>query len=314
MFLLRREYRDGGERPENVFLHAEVIPEWPGAGPPERMIRVAAETAESGRRAARVRLPEPPAGGSVTVRYRFSSVRGGAEWYSPVYTVSVPSDELIADLYRIPEEGGGNLVPAEGRGYFLLVLPVADGDRPGRIPYGFGAMRKKPAPSLCRAAVEAAEGLPLVVEIPEALSVLKERPMPYFLYRLERGGFLRSDKIACARITLPDTEADIVSARLLWADPAWRAVNVSPMEAKGFPPGELSGGLEGFSEDLDVWRSERFSALSRLRAPRVFEAYVFGPSGSRVEYYFQAVVRLPSGGYAAGWRNREGGRNWEVTL
>ncbi|MEW6720141.1 MAG: hypothetical protein AB1346_06810 [Thermodesulfobacteriota bacterium] len=314
MFLLRREYRDGADRPEIVFLHAEVVPEWAGAGAPERMIRVAAETAEPGRRAAHVRIPEPPGGGSVSVRYRFSAVRDGAEWYSPSYAVSVPSDELIADLFRIPEEGGGNLVPAEGRGYFRLVLPVAGGERPGRIPYGYGAMRKKPAPSLCRAAVEAGNGPPPVVEIPEALSVLKERPMPYFLYHVSEDGSLRSDKIACARITLADAEGDIVSARLLWGDPAWRAMNVSPMEAKGFPAGPLSAGRESFEEDIDAWRSERLEALSRLRAPRVFEAYVFGPSGSRVEHCFQAVVRLPSGGYAVRWRNREGGRNWEVTL
>ncbi len=114
----------------------------------------------------------------------------------------------------------------------------------GTIRFGFGAMRKKPSPSLCRAAVDAGNGPAPVIEIPEALSVLKNRPMPYFLYHLSGDGILRSDKIACARITMPDADGDVVSARLVWGDPAWRAVNMSPMEAKGFPPGRHSAAEE----------------------------------------------------------------------
>jgi len=315
MFLLRREYHDGAERPEIVFLHAEVIPGWPGAGPPVRTTLVAVPSSEAGRRLACVRLPEPPSAESVIVRYRFSAVRAGQEWFSPWYRVEVPSDELFADLFRIPEIEPGNLPPAEGRGFFRVVLPTADGEAAtGTFRYGFGAMRKKPSLSLCRASVDAGDGPAPVVEIPEALSVLKNRPMPYFLYHVSGDGRLRSDKIACARVTLSDPEGAVVSARLLWGDPAWRAVNVSPMEAKGFPAGRYSAAEEQFAPDLEDWRAGRAAALARLRSPKVFEAFVYGPSGSVVEHCIQTVERLPSGGHEVRWRNREGGGNWKVTL
>lgn len=316
MFLLRREYRDGAERPEIVFLHAVLTPEGAGAGPPYRTTQVVAPApATPGRRVAYLRLPEPPEGGCVSVRYRFSAARGGAEWYSPPYEIVVPSDDLISDLYRLPEEGAGNLPPAPGRGHFRLVLPLAEGERAaGTFRFGFGAMRKKPSPALCKVAIDAGNGPAPVIEIPEALSVLKNRPMPYFLYHLSGNGTLHADKIACARITLPDADGDVVSARMVWGDPAWRAVNVSPMEAKGFPAGAASAAEEFFAEDREAFLAERSSVLARLPAPRVFEAYVFGPSGERVEHCFQAVVRLPSGGTEVRWRNREGGGNWEVTL
>ncbi|MBE0607303.1 MAG: hypothetical protein IH610_13575, partial [Deltaproteobacteria bacterium] len=55
-------------------------------------------------------------------------------------------------------------------------------------------------------------------------------------------------------------------------------------------------------------------ALSLLPLPRVFEAFVFGPSGSGVEFCFQTVERLPDGGFEVRWRNRKGGGNWVVTL
>jgi hypothetical protein len=315
MFLLRREYRDGAEHPEIVFLHAEAAPEGAGAGPPFRTTQVAVPSADAGRRVAHLRIPEPPAGGRVVVDYRFSALRGGAEWYSPPYRVEIPSDDLISDLFRVPEEAGGNLGPAADRGFFRLIVPLAGEERAeGVIRYGFGAMRKKPSPSLCRAAIDAGDGPAPVIEIPEALSVLKNRPMPYFLYHLSGDGRLRGDKIACARITLTDTEGDVVCARLIWGDPAWRAVNVSHMEAKGFPPGEFRAAGEFFSEDVEGWRSGRAELLSRLPSPRVFEAYVYGPSGRNVEHCFQAVVRLPSGGTEVRWRNRGEGGNWAVTL
>jgi hypothetical protein len=315
MFLLRREYRDGAERPEIVFLHAEVTVEGVEAASPCRTTRVVVPAAEPGRRVAHLSLPEPPEGGRILVRYRFSAVLGGREWYSPSYRVEIPSDEVISDLYRVPEDGGGNLVPAAGRGFFRLVLPTDEGERTtGMIRFGFGAMRKKPSPSLCRAAVDAGSGPAPVIEIPEALSVLKNRPMPYFLYHLSGDGKLRSDKIACARITMADAEGDVVSARLVWGDPAWRAVNMSAMEVKGFPPGRHSAAEEYFSEDIGLFRSGRLEALSSIPTPRVFEAYVYGPSESRVEYCFQVAVRLPSGGTEVRWRNRESGGNWSVVL
>jgi hypothetical protein len=315
MFLLRREYRDGAERPEIVFLQATVTPQGAGAGPPYRTLQVAVPTTDPGRRVAFLRVPEPPEGGRAAVRYRFSAVRDGGEWRSPWFEVDVPSDDLISDLYRIPEEGEGNLLPAPGRGYFRLVLPLAEGERgEGIFRFGYGAMRKKPSTALCRASVDAGNEPAPVIEIPQALSVLKNRPMPYFLYHLSGDGTLRADKIACARITFPDAEGDVACARMVWGDPAWRAVNVSPMEAKGFPPGAGAAEDEFFAEDREAFLEARSSALSGIPVPRIFEAYVFGPSGSRVEYCFQTEVRLPSGGSRVRWHNREGGGNWDVIL
>jgi hypothetical protein len=284
---------------------------------------------------AHLALPEPGEGERILVRYRFSTVRGGEERFSPSYEVLVPSDDAIADLYRIPEEGTGNLPPAPGRGQFRLVLPLGEGERAsGPFRFGFGAMRKKPSPSLCRAAIDAGYGPAPVIEAPEALSILKNRPMPYFLYHVSADGKLRADKIACARITLADPDGDVVSARMVWGDSAWRATNLSLMEAKGWAsgPGAAAGGhgapgaaagrnapgfdaaAEFFTEDRAAFLAGREAALSLLPLPRVFEAFVFGPSGSGVEYCFQTVSRRPAGGYEVRWRNREGGGNWVVTL
>jgi len=315
MLCLRREYIDGAERPEMVLLHASVRLEGAPEAPPARCTRVAAPSGTSGRRAAFVRLPEPREGERVVVQYRFSAVLAGTEWYSPFYEVAIPSDEAIADLYRFPEEEGGNLPPAPGRGHFLLELPLEAGERAsGVFRYGFGAMRKKPSPALCRVFVDAGDGPAPVVEAPEALSVLKGRPMPYFLYHLSGAGPLRARKIACARIPLADGAGEVVSARLLWGDTAWRAANLSTMEAKGFPGGPGAAAEEFFAQDRDAFLAARIAGLSRLPAPRVFEAYVFGPEGSRVEYCLQTIVRRPDGTLAARWRNREGGGNWVVTL
>ncbi|MGB7630281.1 MAG: hypothetical protein WBM29_04270, partial [Candidatus Deferrimicrobium sp.] len=173
-----------------------------------------------------------------------------------------------------------------------------------------------------------------VVEAPEALSVLKNRPMPYFLYHVSADGKLRADKIACARITLVDPDGNVVSARMIWGDPAWRATNISLMEAKGRAPGRgaaadghggpgVAAGRgapgfvaagEFFAEDRAAFLAAREAALSLLPVPRIFEAFVFGPSGSGVEYCFQTVSRRPAGGFEVRWRNREGGGNWVVTL
>ena len=315
MLLLRREYRDGAEPPEIVLLHAEVTRHGVSPGATRRFTRVVVPSDPPGRRVAHIPLPEPGEGERILVRYRFSTVRGGEERFSPPYEAVVPSDEAIADLYRAPEEGGGNLPPAPGRGTFRLVLPLGEGERAsGSFRYGFGAMRKKPSPSLCRAAVDAGNGPAPVIEAPEALSVLKNRPMPYFLYHVSADGKLRADKIACARITLADPEGNVVSARMVWADSAWRATNFSFMEAKGFVPGPGAAVDEFIPEDRAAFLARREAALSLLPVPRVFEAFVFGPSGSRVEYCFQTVSRRPDGGYAVRWRNRESGGNWVVTL
>jgi hypothetical protein len=322
MLLLRREYRDGAESPEIVLLHAEVTRQGRSTGLTRRFTRVVVPTETPGRRVAYLPLPEPGEGERALVRYRFSTVRGGEERFSPWYEVDVPSDDAIADLYRIPEEGTPNLPPAPGRGHFRLVLPLGEGERAtGPFRFGYGAMRKKPSPSLCRAAIDAGYGPAPVIEVPEALSVLKNRPMPYFLYHVSADGMLRADKIACARIPFADPEGIVVSARLIWGDSAWRATNLSLMAEATKPRASMPASALGhpwpsefFAEDQAAFFSAREAVLSRLPLPRVFEAFVFGPSGSGVEYCFQTVVRRPDGGFEVRWRNRDGGGNWIVTL
>ena len=315
MLLLRREYRDGAEPPEIVLIHAEVTLRGGAAGASRRLTRAVVPSEVPGRRVAHLPLPEPGDGERILVRYRFSTVYGGEERFSPWYEMDVPSDDAIADLYRISEEGTPNLPPAPGRGHFRLVLPLGEGERAsGSFRFGFGAMRKKPSPSLCRAAIDAGYGPAPVIEAPEALSVLKNRPMPYFLYHVSADGKLRADKIACARIPLADPDGAVVSARMVWGDPAWRATNVSLMEAKGWPSGPGEAAAEFFAEDRAAFLAEREAALSLLPLPRVFEAFVFGPSGSGVEYCFQTVERRPGGGFEVRWRNRESGGNWVLTL
>ena len=264
MLLLRREYRDGAEPPEIVLLHAEVTRHGRSAGPLLRFTRAVVPSDTPGRRVAHLPLPEPGEGERILVRYRFSAVRGGEERFSPSYEVVVPSDDAIADLYRIPEEGTGNLPPAPGRGHFRLVLPLGEGERAsGPFRFGFGAMRKKPSPSLCRAAIDAGNGPAPVIEAPEALSVLKNRPMPYFLYHVSADGKLRADKIACARITLADPDGNVVSARMVWGDPAWRATNLSLMEAKGRAAGPGRRRPRSFSRKT----GRRFSRRGRPLFP-----------------------------------------------
>lgn len=314
MLLLRREYHDGAEPPEIVLLHAEVTRQGGSGGPTRRFTRVVVPSDPPGRRTAHLPLMEPGERERILVRYRFSTVRGGEERFSPPYEVAVPSDDVISDLCRISEEGAGNLPPAPRGEHFRLILPLAEGERAsGSFRYGFGAMRKKPSPSLCRAAIDAECGPAPVIEVPEALSILKNRPMPYFLYHVSGDGKLRADKIACARITLADPDGDVVSARVVWGDSAWRATNLSLMEAKGWAV-ELTKSGEFFAEDRAAFFAAREAALSLLPVPRIFEAFVFGPSGSGVEYCFQTVSRRADGGFEMRWRNREGGGNWVVTL
>jgi hypothetical protein len=315
MLLLRREYRDGAEPPEIVLLHAEVTPHGRTTGPTRRLTRAVVPSEAPGRRVAHLPLPEPGEGERILVRYRFSAVRAGEERFSPWYEAAVPSDDAIADLYRISEEGTSNLPPAPGCGHFRVVLPLGEGERAsGSFRFGFGAMRKKPSPSLCRAVVDAGYGPAPVIEVPEALSVLKNRPMPYFLYHVSADGILRADKISCARIVFADPDGVVVSARMVWGDSAWRATNLSLMEARKFSGGPFAADGEFFAEDRAAFLAGRDAALSLLPVPRGFEAFVFGPSGSGVEYCFQTVARRPDGGFEARWLNREGGGNWAVTL
>jgi len=314
MLALRRLFFDGAARPELVLLHYTAVPE----ETPDRVLArssvVVPPSDEPGRREARIFLPSPPPDGRLLVRYFFSTVGSGAEWISPVYETAVPGEDVPGDLIRVEEEGHGNLPPAAGLGRFRLRLPLREEEpRTGTVRYGFGAMRKKPSPDLCRAGYPMEEAAP-VVEIPAALSVLKNRPMPFFLYHIAGDkGALTADKINCARLTLKDDSGEILCARLLWSDPAWTAQNFSLMEVKNFASGGGKASDNYFAADRDSFLRDRADALGRYPLPRTFEAYVFGPEGSVVEYCFQLLLRRQDGSVTAGWRNRDGG-NWSVTL
>ena len=249
------------------------------------------------------------------MRYRFSTVRGGEERFSPSYEVTVPSDDAIADLYRIPEEGAGNLPTAKGRGYFRLVLPLGEGERAsGPFRFGFGAMRKNPprrfaAPSSTR-------------DTGRRRSSMPRRPS-----RSSRTGRCRTscttsprtENFAPTRSRAPASPSRIptgMSSPSGWSgatprggrrtSPSWRPRGGRP--ARPLRPSEF------FSEDRAAFFAAREAALSLLPVPRVFEGFVFGPSGSGVEYCFQTVSRRPDGGFEVRWRNRESGGNWVVTL
>lgn len=314
MLALRRVFLDGAARPELVLLHYTVFPE----GSPDREIarasRVMTPSAEPGKRETRLFLPDPPPGLRLRLRYFFSTVGGGAEWFSPVYEASVPGEDVTGDLTLVEEENAGNLPPAAGLGTFRLRLPLRNGEpRTGRVRYGFGAMRKKPSADLCRAGISLRGNAP-VVEVPEALSVLKNRPMPFFLYHVVAGTHEPvSDKINCARLTLRDEQGDVICARLLWGDRSWTAQNLSAMEVKNFLPGEGRASDYFFAGDRAAFLRVRSIAIGRHPLPRTFEAFVFGPAGSVVEYCFQVLLRRADGSVAAVWRNRDGG-NWAVTM
>ena len=185
----------------------------------------------------------------------------------------------------------------------------------GPVRFGFGAMRKKPSESLCRmAAPPGGAGVP-VVEAPEALSVLKERPMPYFFYHVDPSdGQLRQDKIAPARITFTDTRGDVVAARMLWGDSGWRASNRTVMELKNYGDAPYRAADQDFTDDPAGFAEGRMSELSKHPCPRTFEGYLAGPSGAEVEYCFQLLIRDPDGSLRTEWRNPEGGGNWRITL
>lgn len=313
MFQLRREFLDGPDRPELVLLHYTAAPD-DAQGNVLARSSLVMPAAGYGRREVFLFLPEPPGGKRLAVTYFFSTTRNGREWFSPAYEVTVPAEELAGDLARVEEAKGGNLRAAAGWETFRLPLPLRESEsRTGTVRYGFGAMRKKPSPDLCRAALPLKSGRAPVVEIPEALSVLKNRPMPFFLYHCtEDGSGLVADKIGSARITFEDRAGDVLCARLLWSDAAWTAPNVTAMEVKNAQAPARSPGYF-FAEDRDAWLRERERDLAGRPVPRTFEGYVFGPAGSVVEYCFQVIRRLPDGSVAAEWRNREGG-NWALTI
>lgn len=314
MLALRRVFIDGPVRPELVLLHYTAAPEEAKDRVIARASLVLTPSGRPRQREGRIFLPSPQPGRRLLVRYFFSTVGNGAEWFSPAYEVLVPCDEVAGDLVPMEETDSGNLSPAPGAGRFRLLLPARNGEpRTGTVRFGFGAMRKKPSVSLCRAAIPL-EGKFPVIEVPEALSVLKNRPMPFYLYHVAgENGELVADKINCARLTLRDEEGAVVCARVLWGDRSWNAQNFSVMEVKNFAAHEGRASSYYFAGDREAFLRKRFEAIGAHPLPRTFEAFVFGPEGSVVEYCYQVLQRRPGGTVEASWRNREGG-NWSVTL
>lgn len=315
MYVLRRLFHDGFDRPELALIHYMASPE---NSPGEILARSSAVVAPSGvlgTRQVSLFLPRTPGGDRLRVRYFFSTVSGGREWFSPPYEVLLPGPSTEGDVILLEQEGGGNAGPAPGRGMFRLPLPIRpDEPREGTVRYGFGAMRKKPSVSLCRVQVPLTVGEASVVEVPEALAVLKNRPMPFFLYHVPEGGTIPvADKINCARITIRDDAGDVIFARLLWGDRSWAAQNLTVMEAKNFSSAE--GRAHGYfqSDDRNAFLQARSDALAGLALPRTFEGFVFGPSGSVVEYCFQ-ILTAGAGGVVASWINPPSGGNWAITL
>ena len=315
MYLLRRSFHDGTDCPELVLIHSSASPEGSPGTVLARSTAVVAPSGIPGTRQTFLVVPRTPGGGRTAVRYFFSGVGGGREWFSPAYDVTVPGPDTAGDVVEVGEEEGGNAAPAAGWGTFRLALPLRP-EEPGAgsVRFGFGAMRKKPSASLCRARLEIAEGETPVVEVPRALSVLKNRPMPFFLYHIPGEGKVPfADKITCARITLRDEAGDHVFARILWGDRSWRAQNLTAMEVRNYPPG--GGEAAGYfhAADRDAFLATRIAALGGLPVPRTYEGFVFGPSGSVVEYCFQ-VLRARGDGIVSSWINNPSGGNWTVTL
>ncbi len=315
MYALQRVYDTGPDRPELVLIHYTVCPEGAPDSALARSSVVLRPEAGAQRREALLFLPQLPGGRRVDLTYFFTAIRGGGEWVSPRYRTLIPDGEADGNIVNVTEEGEGNLKPAPGMGTFRLVLPLLAGEPAAGIArFGFGAMRKKPSDALCRAAVSFGPGRPALIEVPEALSVLKNRPMPFFLYHRTEGGVgLVADKINNARITLKDGAGDVASALLLWSESAWTAPNASVMEAKRVPGVSRDAAEYYFAEDRAAYAAARMEALAGLPLPRTFEAYVYGPANSVVEYCYLVTRVRPDGSVFTEWRNRDGG-NWRVTL
>jgi hypothetical protein len=311
MLVLRRDFHDGPERPDLVLLHYEVLPEGGGAPAFRHTLVLQPLPSGHGLRETEILLPEPAPGERYAVRYAYSALRHGSEWFSPSYETVLPGEEDR----RIVETGGGNPRPSVPFPPFRLPLPVEEWEAGGTVRFGYGAMRKKPSPDLCRVTLPAGDSPPQV-EIPATLSVLKGRPMPYYLHYVFEGGAVRSRKIACARVTCHDPDAEIVAARVVWGDAEWSAQNVTSMGVKGFDPVPAPCD-HCFAEDPHGVLTARAGALEAAERGhhrrRTFEAFVFGPEGKAVEYCFQVTARRHDGTFHATWRNLDGG-NWTIVL
>ncbi|MGB3398840.1 MAG: hypothetical protein WBA34_01570 [Candidatus Deferrimicrobiaceae bacterium] len=315
MYILRRLFHDGPDRPELALIHYTASPESSPEIVLARSTVVMTPSGVPGIRHGQLFLPRPPDEGRLRVRYFFSTAGKGRDWFSPPFEVLLPGPSTEGDVSVIEQEGAGNVPPAPGRGWFRLALPLRPEEpRSGTVRYGFGAMRKKPSPSLCCARVPIVEGAAPVVEVPEALSVLKNRPMPFFLYHVPAGETVPvADKINCARITIRDEEGDIVCAWGLWGDRSWAAHNLVTMEVKNYASAGSRASEYFHSGDRDAFLRARSAALANHPRPRTFEGFVFGPSGSVVEYCFQ-VLRLHADWIVSSWINSPSGGNWSITL
>jgi len=315
MFALRREFVDGSDHPDLVLIHSSAVPAGSGMPLPGRGSTVVPPSSRPGTREVRLFFPEHPDGSPIRVRYFFSVIRAGQERFFPHYDLLLPGPDAGDDLVRVEEEGDGNLRPAPGRTTFRMPLPLREGEpHTGIARFGFGAMRKKPSETLCRASLFLDGGSAPVIEVPEALSVLKGRPMPFFLYHVtegERG--LVADKINSARITFMDDAGDVLLARMLWSCGSWDAPNLTPMEAKRYPETGPSAAGYPFAEDRPEHLRARAGTLAACPLPRTFEGYLFGPDGSEAEYCFLLLRMRSDSTIAAEWRNRDGG-NWKIRL
>ncbi len=312
MLFLRREYSDGPESPELVLIHYSILE---GGSVLSRASLVMPPGTGDGRREVFLFLPEPVAGRPLTLRYGYSTVSSGNEWFSPTFDLDLASPEEIEGMVRLEETPPGNLRPASGRGMFRMLLPLKNPAADAPVRYGFGAMRKKPSADLCRVAIPAGKGGVPVIEAPEALSVLKARPMPYFCYHVDPAdGALRQDKIAVARIPFTDETGDVLAVRMIWGDPAWGASNITVMELKKIGDESCRAAGFFFAEDRPGFASGWYQALAAYPLPHIFEGYLAGPSGTEVEYCIQLVRRREDGSLFTEWRNREGGGNWKITL
>jgi hypothetical protein len=314
MLLLQREFSDGPGLNELVTLHYTLIDDASGL----RLARASAVMPPGrgdGRRSVALMLPDPADGAPLRLEYGFSTVSNGNEWRSPTFSLPLSPLDGADGLSLTADVAPGNLPPAAGCGTFRMAIPLRN-PASGPVRFGFGAMRKKPSESLCRSAVPpGAAGDAPVVEAPEALSVLKGRPMPYFFYHVDPAdGQLRQDKIAPARITFIDDRGDVVAARLLWGDSAWLASNRTVMELKNYGEAPYKACEHDFSDDPAGFAAGRMAELSKHPLPRTFETFVAGPSGSEVEYCFQLLIRDADGTLRTEWRNPESGGNWRITL
>ena len=259
---------DGAVRPELVLLHYTATLE---SAPDQEIARdslVMPPSAEPGRRETRLFLPSPRRDAALRLRYFFSTVGGGAEWFLPVYEVAVPGEDVSGDLAPVEEKGGGNLAPAAGLGMFRLRLPLrerrnADGTRsirlrgdaektvPGPLPREIRHGRKRPRGRSSGNAVGAQEPA-------DAL----------FLYHVagERGELV-ADKINCARLTLQDNEGEVVCARLFWGIPPGTPRNLSVMEVKKFASGEGKASDYFFAGDREAFLRARLTRSAGIRFP-----------------------------------------------